>query len=343
MDRTRIAVVGLGMAVKHHARSLLDLADRVEVAGCFSPTEARRAAFASDWGLPVTGDLDGLIADPTVTAVMILTPPATHLELVERAAAAGKHILLEKPLEISTARAERLVAAADAAGVTLGVVFQNRFNPASLALEEMIAAGRLGELASASLRLRNWRPQGYYDEPGRGTRARDGGGVLITQAIHPINQLIAFAGQPAEVTAYATTSALHRMETEDLVAASLRYPGGALGTLSATTAAYPGFPTQIEIVGTLGTATLTDSTLAAAFQDGSTVEAGENATPGGAGADPMAFANDNHRALITDFLDAIRDGRAPKSSGRDALLAHDLIDALLAAAAAGSSQPVTQR
>jgi predicted dehydrogenase len=121
MDRTRIAVVGLGMAVKPHARSLLDLADRVEVAGCFSPTEARRAAFARDWGLPVTDDLDGLIADPTVTAVMILTPPATHLELVERAAAAGKHILLEKPLEISTARAERLVAAADAAGVTLGV------------------------------------------------------------------------------------------------------------------------------------------------------------------------------------------------------------------------------
>ena len=147
---------------------------------------------------------------------MILTPPNTHLDLVRQAAAAGKHILLEKPLEISIERAEALVAAAEEAGVTLGVVLQHRFRPASRALGAMLAEGRLGEIVSALGPRPNWRPQSYYDQPGRGTKARDGGGVLLTQAIHTLDLMISLAGLPVEVTAYAATSAVHRMETEDL-------------------------------------------------------------------------------------------------------------------------------
>jgi UDP-N-acetyl-2-amino-2-deoxyglucuronate dehydrogenase len=343
MTRPRIALIGLGMAAKPHARSLIDLADRVEVAAAWSPTEARRAAFAAAWGLPVAGELDAVLADPSISAVLILTPPATHLELVERAAAAGKHILLEKPLDITTARAERLVAAAAAAGVTLGVVFQNRFGTASLALEDLLASGRLGEPVSASLALRNWRPQAYYDEPGRGTLARDGGGVLMTQAIHPIDQLLAFVGLPAEVAAFATTSPLHRMETENLAACALRFPNGALGTLSATTCAFPGYPTEIRVSGTLGTAVLTDSLLSAAFHDGSRLDAGQPSSAGGAGADPMAFDHANHRALLADFLEAIKERRPPKISGTDALRSHDLIDAILASARSGARHGVQRR
>ena len=343
MERTRIALIGLGMAAKPHARSLQDLAGRVEVAAAFSPTEARRRAFAETWGLPVTGDLEGVLADPTMGAVAILTPPATHLDLVGRAAAAGKHILLEKPLEISTERAERLVEVAASAGVTLGVVFQNRFAAASLALESLLASGRLGRLVSASLSLRNWRPQAYYDEPGRGTLARDGGGVLMTQAIHPINQLIAFAGQPAEVTAFAATSPVHRMETEDLVACGLRFAGGALGMLDATTSAYPGSPTEIRIVGERGTAMLVGSLLEVALHDGTRFEAGAASSAGGAGADPMAFDHANHRTLIADFLDAVEAGSAPRVTGREALLSHDLIDAILASARTGAVRPVAVR
>ena len=343
MTRHRIAIVGIGMAAKPHVRSLADLADRVVVAAAFGPTEARREAFAREWGLPVSGDLDGIFADRSITAVLLLTPPNTHLELVRRAAAAGKHILLEKPLEVSTARAEALVGAAEAAGVTLGVVLQNRFRPASLRLEALILDGRLGGLVSASMRLANWRPQSYYDAPGRGTLARDGGGVLMTQAIHPIDQLIAFAGQPSEVMAYAATSAVHRMETEDLVACSMRFPNGALGTLAATTCAYPGYLTEIQVVGERGTAVLSDDVLAVAFHDGTKLETGTNLSAGGAGADPMAFDHGNHRALIADFLDAVEAGRRPKVSGSDALLAHDLIDAILASARSGAPQPVARR
>jgi predicted dehydrogenase len=343
VTRHRIAVIGLGMAAKPHARSLIDLADRVEVAAACSPTKERREAFARDWGVPVTGEIDAIWADGSIGAVMILTPPNTHLELVRRAAAAGKHILLEKPLEISTARAEAVVESAEAAGVTLGVVFQNRFRASSLALERLIAEGRLGRLVAASLSLANWRPQSYYDAPGRGTLARDGGGVLMTQAIHPIDQLIAFAGQAEEVMAYAATSPIHRMETEDIVAASMRFAGGALGTLSATTCAYPGFLTQIEIVGELGTARLSDDVLSVAFHDGTAIEEGSNESPGGAGADPMAFDHGNHRALIADFLDAVEAGRAPKISGRDALASHDLIDAILGSARSGVKEAVRRR
>jgi len=214
------------------------------------------------------------------------------------------------------------------AGVTLAVVFQHRFRPAARALAARIAANDLGELGTASVSVRWWRPQGYYDEPGRGTLARDGGGVLITQAIHTLDLFLTLTPPVTEVSAFAATSRLHRMETEDTVAGALRFEGGALGALDATTAAYPGFTERIELAGTLGTATLVGGRLDLAFQDGRRESVGEDAATGG-GADPMAFAHDAHRAVLTEFLDAIDDRRAPVNSGRSALAVHELIAALL--------------
>jgi UDP-N-acetyl-2-amino-2-deoxyglucuronate dehydrogenase len=206
MAKMRIAVIGLGMASAPHAKSLTDLAARVEVAYAYSRTEARRAAFAEQFGFPVSGDLDAVPADPTVSAVMLLTPPSTHFDLVRRAANAGKHILLEKPLEIGIERAEELIATAEGAGITLGVVLPHRFKSASTALARLLAEGRLGDIVGASARTYNWRPQSYYDQPGRGTKARDGGGVLLTQAIHTLDLLISLAGLPEEVCAYSATA-----------------------------------------------------------------------------------------------------------------------------------------
>ena len=218
MTRHRIAMIGLGMAVSPHAKSLLDLQDRVEVAYAFSRSEARRRAFAERFDFPVTGDLDRIVDDAAVDAVMILTPPNTHLELVERFAAAGKHILLEKPLERSTERALRLVEAAEGAGVQLGVVFQHRFREASEHLRQLLRQRALGELAVINVSCPWWRAQSYYDEPGRGTLARDGGGVLITQAIHTLDLTLSLAGPVAEVAAITGTTGLHRMEREDFAA-----------------------------------------------------------------------------------------------------------------------------
>ncbi|MDQ6433349.1 Gfo/Idh/MocA family oxidoreductase [Mesorhizobium sp. LHD-90] len=339
----RIALIGLGMASGPHAKSLLDLKDRVKVAACYSPTPARREAFSSAWGLPVTGDLDAVFADPSIDAVMVLTPPNSHLELVERAAAAGKHVLLEKPLDISMDRAERLVAAAEDAGVKLGVVLQHRFRPVSTALAKLIADGRLGQLVSASAKLANWRPQSYYDQPGRGTKARDGGGVLLTQGIHTLDLLISLAGLPAEVSAFAATTPVHRMETEDLAVGVVRYGNGALGTIHATTTAYPGLPDSIELIGTKGTARIEGTKLFVAFHDGAELQHDDGAVGGGVGADPMAFPHHHHRAVLADFLDAIGSGdpaRQPKVSGREALKVHRLIDALLRAAETGRREPV---
>ena len=330
------------MAVTPHAQSLRDLEARVDVAGGYSPTPARRDAFAKRFPFPVTGDLDALAADPSIEAVMILTPPRTHLPLVERFAAAGKHVLLEKPLEADTARAEALVDACDRAGVRLAVVLQHRFRPAARALAARLRDHELGDIVAASVSVPWWRPQTYYDEPGRGTLARDGGGVLITQAIHTLDLFLSLAPRVAEVAAFATTSALHRMETEDIACAALRFANGALGTLNATTASFPGFAERIEIVGRKGTAILTAGKVDFWWHDGRHESLGEEATLGG-GADPMAFANDAHRAVLAEFLDALDENRAPVNSGHAALLVHDLIDAVLQSSRDHAPVAVRQR
>ncbi len=332
MAKTRVALIGLGMAVKPHAKSLLDLADKVEVAYAFSRSETKRQAFAEQYPFPVTGDLDAIGRDPSVQAVLLLTPPNTHLDLATRFARAGKHILLEKPIEVSTARAEQLVATCREAGVKLGVVLQHRFRLGSLKLKDLIEQGALGEIASASASMRLWRPQSYYDEPGRGTKARDGGGVLLTQGIHTLDLMLSLAGPAREVTAFASTSPVHRMETEDLVAGAVRFENGAIGVIDATTAAYPGFVERVEIIGTRGTAVLDGAELTVYWQDGERLHTGGEEVVEG-GADPMAFPHDFHRRLIEDFVQAIERGREPRVSGAEALKVHRFIDALLQSSA----------
>ena len=330
--RLRVAVIGLGMASTPHARSLIDLLDRVEVAAVFSPSLQRREAFAAKWGFPVRDSMESILADSSIAAVLLLTPPNTHLELVRQAAAARKHILLEKPLDISLARSQLLVKTAEEAGVKLAVVLQNRFRPTCEKLSTVIAEQRLGTIVSASARIHNWRPQSYYDQTGRGTKARDGGGVLLTQAIHTLDLLVAFAGLPTEVKAFCTTSPVHRMETENLAMAAIRFAGGAIGSISATTCAYPGFPDAIDIIGTKGTARLEGGNLEARFLDGPNVSLSDGTAGNGAGADPMAFSHDSHRALLADFVDAVATDRAPRVSGREALKVHSLIEAILPSA-----------
>jgi predicted dehydrogenase len=332
MRQTRIALIGLGMAVTPHARSALDLSARLEVAYVFSPSAARRAAFAASFPFLQCDRLETILEDRTVDAVAVLTPPNTHLELVRRCAAAGKHVLVEKPLEITTARAEEMVRACRAAGVKLGVVLQHRHKPAAERLADAVHSGELGALIGASAHVRLWRPQSYYDEPGRGTRARDGGGVLLTQAIHTLDVLLWLAGAPEQVKSFAATTSVHRMECEDLVSAAVRWKSGALGVIEATTAAYPGAPERIELAGTHGTATLAGTSLELRWHDGRNETHAADGSSGGAGADPMAFPHDYHRGVWRDFLNAVQDSGEPRVNGEEALRVHRLIDALLASA-----------
>ena len=243
--------------------------------------------------------------------------------------AAGKHVLMEKPLELSTAAARALVAGGRAAGVRLGVVLQHRFRDAGVALRGLLQSSRLGTVQAASVAVPWWRPQSYYDEPGRGTLARDGGGVLLTQAIHTLNLFQSLVGVRAVVAAQVRTTGLHRMETEDYASALLELGNGAPGSLLATTANYPGRSESIDIIGNLGSARLEGASVRADFLDGSRFEHVSTEGTGG-GANIMDFPHDAHRAVLVDFLDAIAEGRDPLVTGEDALATHALIDAILA-------------
>jgi predicted dehydrogenase len=328
MTRIGIAVIGLGPAAQPHAQSLIDLADRVDVRWAVTRSQARADAAAARYPFPITTDLDRAIADPTVQAVLLLTPPGAHLELAERCLSAGKHLLVEKPLEVSVERGRRLVAMGRASGLRVGVVLQHRFRPGAVRLRALLADGALGDLAAGWMTVPWWRPQAYYDEPGRGTLVRDGGGVLLTQAIHTIDLFRSLVGVTEVVSAMAATTKLHQMETEDYVTAQLRLRDGAPGMLAATTAFMPGRPERIEIFGTKGAAVLAGGGLQVDYLDGrqETLDAGERT---GSGANIMDFPNDAHRAVLADFLDALEAGRDPAVSAEEALATQELIDAIL--------------
>ncbi len=326
-----VAVIGLGNAFEPHAKSLLDLRDRINVRWAASPSPARTRSVAERLGFPVSNDIAAVIGDSQVEAVLLLTPPNVHLEIAERCFAAGKHVLIEKPLDTSVTRAERLVAAARDAGKRLGVVLQARFRGSSRRLRAVLDSGALGPIEAAWLLVPWWRPQSYYDEPGRGDRARDGGGVLLTQAIHALDHFRSLVGGADVLAAQATTTGAHRMETEDYASALLRLANGAPATLIATTAATPGSAEEITIIGRAGTARLIGSTLRIAYGDGRE-EAHEGDARTGGGASVMDFPHDAHRALLADFADAIEQDRDPAIPGEEALATQRLIEAILARA-----------
>lgn len=327
--RLGLGVIGTGMAATPHARALQDLRDVIEVRGVYSRNEEKRRAFAEKFGFPVASSVDALANDPDVGAVLLITPPNQRLDLVRRFAEAGKHILMEKPVERTTQAAEEIVRICEANGVKLGIVFQHRYREASRKLKQMVDDGVLGTIGLVRADVPWWREQSYYDEPGRGSYARDGGGVLISQAIHTLDLMLSLTGPVAEVQAIAATTRFHTMESEDFVAGGLRFANGAPGAVMATTAAYPGDAESIAIDCDHASVHLQSGTLTVRWRDGRVETFGEAGGTGG-GADPMAFPHGWHRDLIAAFAEAVRQDREPVPSGRDALHVHRLIDALIA-------------
>ena len=336
LPRFRIAVIGTGLGSAPHFQSLQDLSSELEVAWI---SGKHADAMAQKYGFDIASkaaSLDDILQDQSVRAALVLTPPSTHLEVVERLARAGKHVMVEKPLEISLERATALVESCETNGVTLAIMLQHRMRDASRELTRLMSTGELGELVSSAASVRWWRPQTYYDEPGRGTLARDGGGVLMTQAIHTLDLLLSYTGLPQRVLGMAGTSAMHQMESEDNAAALLQFEGGTVAVLQATTAAYPGYPERIELNFTKGSATLESGTLKVNLIDGKSWTSGDLQSSGG-GADPMAFDNGPHRAVIQDFVSSVQAGRAPAVSGRSALVVQRVIHAIIASSKSGIS------
>jgi predicted dehydrogenase len=332
----RIGVVGAGQASAPHLQSIQDLVAEVTLARVVARSAGKLSALNLPAGAITSTRLEDILEDPSITAVLVLTPPNSHSEIVERLARAGKHVLVEKPLDVSLEKAQQMVAICEQSGVKLAVMLQHRMRDASLALARLIREGALGEVLSASASIRWWRPQTYYDEPGRGTMARDGGGVLMTQAIHTIDLMLSLTGMPDKVLAMASTSAAHRMECEDTVAAVLHYPNGAIGSIDATTAAWPGFPERIALNFTGGSATLEAGELRAELTDGRQVQVGVRQATG-SGANIMAFDHAFHRAVLQDFVAAIRTDTEPAVTGRSALQVQRLINAIMASSNSGAA------
>ncbi len=327
----KCALIGLGMVSKTYGDALMN--SDIDLSLIHARSDASCEAFRSAW--PDLGaqaaSLDE-IAQSDVDFVILTTPPNARAEIVDALSAAGKPILMEKPVERTLAQATALVEMCEARGVPLGIVLQHRARPVVADLRRVMAD--LGPLRAAEVNVPWWRPQAYYDEPGRGTYTRDGGGVLISQAIHTLDLMLSLTGPVRDVTAMAATTGFHDMEAEDFVCAGLRFANGAVGQVFASTASFPGRGETITLHFAQGSAHLEAGELHLHWQDGRTETLGAAATSG-AGADPMAFTSDWHRAVIEDFAEAIRDTRPPLVPGRTALQVHALIDALETSARTG--------
>lgn len=337
-------LIGLGMVADTHLAALRD-AQTVDLKGILGRDPAKAQAFAEhaeqEIGRPVRvyDSLDAVAVDPDVDFVILTTPPDARLPFAERLAAAGKPVLMEKPVERDFAAACRVVEIFEAAQLPLGIVFQHRARAASRALRNAVEEGQLGDIVSAEIRIPWWRDQAYYDTPGRGTYARDGGGVMITQAIHTLDLVLWVLGPFQHVQALMRKTPIHQLEAEDWAGALFETANGCIGTLFATTASFPGGSETITITGTKASAHLESGVLKLTRIDGTTEEIGASAATGG-GADPMAFTHDWHQTIMEDFAASLDSGRSPLSTGRDALMSHAVIDAMQKASETGTRTEV---
>ena len=338
----RFALIGTGMVARTHVAALREAEPKVRLVAICANRRANAERFAREIGgtVAVHDDATAIAADPAIDAAIIATPPNARLELIGPLAEAGKPILLEKPVARTLEEARKVVGLCEDANVPLGIVFQHRMREASRKAAELVASGTLGTLGLAEVTVPWWRAQSYYDEPGRGTFARDGGGVMISQAIHTIDLTLSLTGPVSTVQAMAATTRFHTMEAEDFVTAGLRFAGGAVGSLVASTASYPGAAETITLHFDEASLHLGSGILTVSWRDGRTETFGASATTGG-GADPMAFTHAWHRGVIEDFADAVQSGRPPIVTGRQALASHALIEAITRSSDAGAAMEVT--
>lgn len=323
----KAALIGLGMVSKTYADAIAG-SDVVTLGPVFARTPKSRTDFLAthtELGARAADSLEDIADDESVDFAILTTPPDARAEIVETLARAGMPILMEKPVERTLPAAKRIVETCERAGVALVIMLQHRARPVAEDLAARMQS--LGPLVAVEVNVPWWRPQAYYDEPGRGSYARDGGGVLISQAIHTLDLMLTLTGPVADVTAMCVTTAHHRMEAEDFVVAGLRFANGAAGQLFATTAGFPGAGETSTLHCRDASARLGAGVLKIDWLDGRSESSGESMASG-AGADPMAFTSDWHRLVIEDFAEAVSAGRPPLVPGRSALAVHALIEAI---------------
>jgi predicted dehydrogenase len=330
-------LIGCGMIAEFHTRAINEIEDaRVVGAWSRSRKSSEKIAGMAEGGCTVCESLEELLACPRLDVVCVCTPSGAHMEPAVSAARAGKHVVVEKPLEITLERCDAIIEACDAAGVRLCTIFPSRFTAANRRLKEAIDLGRFGRLTLGDTYVKWWRTQAYYDSGGwRGTWDLDGGGALMNQAIHNIDLLYWLMGEVAAVTAMTATLAHERIEVEDTAVATLRFKSGALGVIEAATSAYPGLLKRTEIHGDRGSARVEQDDITLwDFQekvpsDNEVFAAMAGRTGFKAGAsDPRGITHVGHRDQLIDFLQAIDTGREPAVDGREGRKSVEIIRAI---------------
>ncbi len=304
-----VGLVGAGVAARMHAQALCR-ASAARLVAVADVDLARARAFAAEWGIArVYGDVEGLLADPAVAAVHVVTPPYLREPITRACAAAGKHVLVEKPMARNLAEADAMIRICRAAQVRLAVVFNHRFMPLPRRLKDGLANGLLGRVFLAEGHVKWWRPPAYYGgSDWRGREDKEGGGALINQGIHTVDLMRWLLGPASEVQGYLARG-VHAIECEDTAIASVRFAGGAVATLAASTAAYPGSSERLEIYGSEGSAVLaeSDGVLHWRLRDGREWQERHDGTG--------EASLDGHVHQFDDLAAAIRERRAPAVDG----------------------------
>ncbi|MDA7980680.1 MAG: Gfo/Idh/MocA family oxidoreductase [Pirellulales bacterium] len=335
-------LIGCGMIARFHAKAINDL-ENAKLAGCWNRTSEKTHQLANEFGGTAYESLETMLANPEIQVVCICTASGAHMEPAVAAAEAGKHVLVEKPLEITLDRCDRIIAACEANNVGLATIFPSRFHDSSQAFKTAIDGGRFGRLTLGDAYVKWHRTQEYYDSgEWRGTWELDGGGALMNQAIHSVDLLQWMMGPVRRITAVTATLAHERIAVEDTAVATLEFANGALGVIEATTAAYPGYLKRIEIHGSQGSAMMEEEDIVKwdfgeqhsadrAIRDQMNAR---HSTAGGA-SDPAAIGHHGHTRLFADFLASLEQGRASNTDSREGRKSVEIILAIYQAAETG--------
>jgi len=339
---TGFGIIGCGMIARFHARAIADCRGAKVVAG-FDNVPAAADKFAEETGCKAYHDLKQMLADPEIDVVTIGTPSGAHMEPAIAAARAGKHIIVEKPLEITLRRCDKIIAECEKAGVVLSTIFPSRFHDSSREMKRAIDAGRFGQLTVGDAIVKWYRAQEYYDSGAwRGTWKLDGGRALMNQAIHSVDLLTWLMGPVAEIRAQTAMLAHKRIEVEDVAMATLQFENGALGIVEASTAIYPGYLKRIEIHGSAGSAIMEEEDLIKwdfakkRKRDEAILEKmAQQVSGGGGAADPAAIGHHGHTRQFQDVLKAIKKKSAPAIDGPEGRRSVEIILGIYKAAETG--------
>lgn len=327
----KFAIIGTGMIAERHAAALAEIPE-AELYAIYDKNNDKARKFTKNYPVKVYSSFDELLNDPQLTAVTIATPTGVHKELAIPCAEAGKHILCEKPLDVTLEKADAIIDACNENNVCLSAVFQARFSDKVKEIKDAIDDGRFGQLTLCSAQVKWYRSQEYYDSAGwRGTWDIDGGGALMNQSIHIIDLLLYLAGEPEMVHAFARTMTHERLEVEDNACASIKFKNGALGVIEASTSCAPGFPRRLEISGEKGSVILEDDAIIRwQFIDeqpeDEIIRSGLSNSSLKSGADdPRGGSHEGHRRQLLDLVEAINNKKQPSIPGSEGRRAVELI------------------